>query len=215
MHPFLKKVAPAFQTAIFLINRMPIPILCNMSSPFQTLFHHSPDYKFLCVFGAVCWPNLRPFNQHKMYFRSQICVFMGYTPNHKGYNCLHLPTGCTYISRDVFFDETMLPFSQPTSNHFSQPACPSQSSPVHLSSLSLQLSLSSPLNAIPTSLPRSPSWPILACNSSLIPSRNTSSPSSSYSGPLHTHNGTLSLQPTHSSPSLNPDSRNPSNPWRI
>lgn len=35
----------AFQTTTLLINCMPTPILKNIS-PFQALFHHSPDYSF-------------------------------------------------------------------------------------------------------------------------------------------------------------------------
>lgn len=54
----------AFQTAVFLINRMPTPILQN-TSPFQILFKLIPDYSFLRNFGSACWPNLRPFNRHK------------------------------------------------------------------------------------------------------------------------------------------------------
>jgi hypothetical protein len=29
---------------------------------------------------------------------------------HKGFKCLDTPTGCVYISRDVIFDENVLPF---------------------------------------------------------------------------------------------------------
>lgn len=100
----------AFQNVVFLINRMPTPIL-NHISQFQKLFHHAPDYQFLQTFGSACWPNLRPFNCHKWDLRSKLCVFMGYIPDHKGYLCLHYPTRCVYVSRDVVFNETQFPFS--------------------------------------------------------------------------------------------------------
>uniref|UniRef100_A0A2N9I3B6 Uncharacterized protein n=1 Tax=Fagus sylvatica TaxID=28930 RepID=A0A2N9I3B6_FAGSY len=35
---------------------------------------------------------------------------------HRGYKCLHIPTGCLYISRDVIFLETLFPFSQNNSS---------------------------------------------------------------------------------------------------
>ena len=35
---------------------------------------------------------------------------MGYSDRHKGYKCFYSPTGRTYISRHVIFDETVLPF---------------------------------------------------------------------------------------------------------
>lgn len=53
----------AFQAATFLINRLPTPCL-NMISPFQALYHTSPDYKLLKVFGCACFPYLKPYNQH-------------------------------------------------------------------------------------------------------------------------------------------------------
>lgn len=49
----------AFNAAIFLINRMPIKILSNVS-PWETLFSKPPEYKFLRVFGCICFPWLRP-----------------------------------------------------------------------------------------------------------------------------------------------------------
>jgi hypothetical protein len=84
----------------YLINRLPTPVLQN-KSPFQKLFHHSPDYNFLRIFGCACFPNLRPYNQHKFDFRSKECVFLGYSRNHKGYKCFHPPTnvhlsGCCF-----------------------------------------------------------------------------------------------------------------------
>lgn len=100
----------AFQTDVFLINRMPTSIN-NHKSYFQILFCHPPDYKFLCTFGSIYWPNLRPFNCHKTNMRSRLCVCFGYDPYHKGYNCLHVQSGCVYVSRDVQFNKAHFPFA--------------------------------------------------------------------------------------------------------
>jgi histone deacetylase 1/2 len=67
------------------------------------LLHELPDYTFLKVFGCACCPHLRPYNKHKLEFRSKKCVFLGYSSLHKGYKCLHVPTNRVYISRDVVF----------------------------------------------------------------------------------------------------------------
>jgi hypothetical protein len=69
----------------------------------------------LKIFGCACWPHLRPYNKHKLSFRSKPCVFIGYSSLHKGYKCLDIDTGRVYISRDVIFDEAIFPFSTPSS----------------------------------------------------------------------------------------------------
>jgi histone deacetylase 1/2 len=100
----------AFSTACFLINRLPTRVI-NMQTPLERLLGEIPDYTFFKVFGCACWPHLRPYNNHKLEFRSKKCVFLGYSSLHKGYKCLHIPTNRLYISRDVVFDEASFPFA--------------------------------------------------------------------------------------------------------
>ena len=38
------------------------------------------------------------------------CVFIGYSPSHKGYKCLHA-SGKIYIARHVVFDEFTFPYA--------------------------------------------------------------------------------------------------------
>jgi hypothetical protein len=78
-----------FETATYLINRLLFKVTKN-KSPFECLFHHSPDYKFLKKFGCECWPFLRPYNSTKFSFCSTSCVFIGYSKNHLGYKCLRI-----------------------------------------------------------------------------------------------------------------------------
>jgi histone deacetylase 1/2 len=58
----------AFQSATFLINRMPSKVLNNVS-PYLTLFQKLPDYKSLRVFGCLCYPFIRPYNNHKLQYQ--------------------------------------------------------------------------------------------------------------------------------------------------
>ncbi|RVW34641.1 Retrovirus-related Pol polyprotein from transposon RE1 [Vitis vinifera] len=107
----LKFWSYAFQTATFLINRMPSKVLQN-ASPYFALFKRNPDYKFLRVFGCLCYPFIRPYNNHKLQYRSLKCVFLGYSLHHKGYLCLDNLTGRVYVSPHVVFYETQFPFAQ-------------------------------------------------------------------------------------------------------
>jgi hypothetical protein len=66
--------------------------------------------QILRTFGCACGPNLRPYNNHKLQFRSKQCTFLGYSLSHKGFKCLDPDSGRVYISRDVTFDESLFPF---------------------------------------------------------------------------------------------------------
>ena len=104
----------AFAAAIYLINRLPTPVL-GLQSPFQKLFGQPPNYNKLRVFGCSCYPWLRPYNKHKLEDRSLRCVFLGYSTSQSAYFCLHIPTGRIYTSRHVQFDEQTFPFYVATS----------------------------------------------------------------------------------------------------
>ncbi|KAJ4818128.1 hypothetical protein LUZ62_030694 [Rhynchospora pubera] len=98
-----------FASIVYLINRLPSS--STKLIPFQQLFNTKPDYTFLRVLGCLCFPYLRPYNDHKLQHRSLPCVFIGYAYHQKGYKCLHIPTNKIYISRHVIFDEIAFPFS--------------------------------------------------------------------------------------------------------
>ncbi|KAD3067192.1 hypothetical protein E3N88_35072 [Mikania micrantha] len=100
----------AFDTAVYLINRMPSRTNSHLS-PFELVFHRSPDFSFLRVFGCQCYPHLRPYNNHKMDFRSHPCVFLGYSTTHHGYRCFDQDSERIYVARHVRFNESLFPFS--------------------------------------------------------------------------------------------------------
>jgi hypothetical protein len=82
----------AFTIATYLINRLPTRVIDNLT-PLQRLFKTPPIYFLLKIFGCACWPHLRPYNRHKVSFRSKPCVFIGYSSLHKGYKCLDMDSG--------------------------------------------------------------------------------------------------------------------------
>ncbi|KAJ9556427.1 hypothetical protein OSB04_011041 [Centaurea solstitialis] len=108
----------AFQTAVYLINRLPTPIL-DSKTPFHTLYGTNPNYSKLKTFGCLCYPWLRPYSTSKLDPRSQPCLFLGYSVAKSAYKCLHLSTQRLYHSRHVVFIEDQFPFktsTQPPSN---------------------------------------------------------------------------------------------------
>lgn len=101
----------AFLAAAYLINRTPSKVI-QYTTPLERLLDQKPNYSALRTFGCACWPNLRPYNKHKLQFRSKQCAFLGYSNIHKGFKCLDISTGRVYISRDVVFDENIFPFER-------------------------------------------------------------------------------------------------------
>ena len=78
----------AFESATYLLNRLPTVGLHNLS-PFEVLFGHLPNYNSVKVFGCVCYPYLITYNPHKLHSRTFPCLFLGYSSCHKGYKCFH------------------------------------------------------------------------------------------------------------------------------
>ncbi|KAJ0615408.1 putative RNA-directed DNA polymerase [Helianthus annuus] len=111
----------AFERAAYLISRMPSRTSSHIS-PLEQLFHHKPDLSFLRVFGCQCFPHLRPYNSHKMDFRSLPCIFLGYSSSHHGYQCLDPTTNRLYIARHVWFNEACFPFLQPRASSNPSPS---------------------------------------------------------------------------------------------
>ena len=172
----------AFETAVFLINRLPSTNLKN-KVPFEFLFHHPPNYTNLKVFGCECFPLLRPYNNHKLHFHSLPCVFLGYSDSHLGYKCYRIPTGHLYISRHVIFNEASFPFIKETLSTIQPTHSPiSVSNPPPIIPISINLTPSS--QNPPTSQPNN-QQPIEPsnndCSVSLIPQYASSEPNISVS----------------------------------
>jgi len=94
----------AFETSVYLINRMPTFVLVN-ESPFEYLFQRSPDYHFLCTFKCLYFSFLCPYHNHKLDFHSSTCVFFWYSSSYLGYCCFDIASQCIYIFYHVHFHE--------------------------------------------------------------------------------------------------------------
>ena len=101
----------ALHTATYLLNRRPSKTLAQQT-PYAALHGSPPSYNHLRVFGCKCYPNTSATAAHKLAPRSSLCVFLGYSENHKGYRCLDLASNHLIISRHVVFDESSFPFAE-------------------------------------------------------------------------------------------------------
>jgi hypothetical protein len=68
---------------------MPTLVLQNQS-PFECLFHRTPDYDFWRTFRSLYVLFLHTYYAHKLDFHSSPYVFLGYSSSHLGYYCLNL-----------------------------------------------------------------------------------------------------------------------------
>lgn len=162
----------AFVTTTYLINRLPSPTLDNCS-PYSKLLHKPPDYSTLKVFGCSCYPFLRPYNSHKLTYRSKECLFLGYSTAHKGYKCL-AADGHIYISKDVVFDESHFPYSTLFPAQSSNSG-PSSSSPITPSWSAPSLPFSLAANPVDT--------PSSSTNPSFVQATNHTSSGAAMSSP--------------------------------
>ena len=96
----------AFSTSVYLINLLPTPIL-NQLSLLEKLFGRKPNYPSLKKFCCQCYPFIKPYQSHKLSYRSTPCTFLGYSSSHKVYKCLS-QDGRTYISRHVLFNKKII-----------------------------------------------------------------------------------------------------------
>lgn len=96
----LKFWSRSFWSAVYLINRLPTPLL-GLKSPFQFLFNSTQNPLKLMVFCCLCYLWLKPHTSTKL----DPCAFMGYSASIYSYACLDLATLKIYIFIHVVFVE--------------------------------------------------------------------------------------------------------------
>ncbi|PKU88027.1 Retrovirus-related Pol polyprotein from transposon TNT 1-94 [Dendrobium catenatum] len=141
----------AVLTATYLINRIPSPNTDNVS-PYELLNHKAPSYAHLRTFGSACFPLIPANARHKLQPKAQLCVFLGYSDNYKGYKCCDLHNNKIIFSRHVTFDENCFPFLNSSSNHNTENV---QISPLFLTPTSVYQPGTSHTSHTPTPAPSS------------------------------------------------------------
>jgi hypothetical protein len=102
--------AESLYTGTYILNLLSTKVI-SAPTPYFTLFDTTPSYSHLRVFGCACYPNTSATAHHKLASRSRRCVFLGYSSDHKGYQCFDLTMNHVLISRHVVFDESSFPFA--------------------------------------------------------------------------------------------------------
>jgi hypothetical protein len=134
--------AEALHIATHLLNHLPSKAVSD-PTPYFAPYGTTPSYDHLRVFGCACYPNASATGPHKLSPRSTRCLFLGYSPDQKGYHCLDLTSHRIIISRHVVFDEDVFPIA-------------GSSPPTDLDSL-----LESDPSTHPSQAPRLAPWPML------------------------------------------------------
>ena len=99
----------AVLTATYLINRMPSRIL-QFKTPCQILLAAYPSARIISsipikVFGCTAFVHIHKSQRSKLDPTATKCIFLGYSPNQKGYKCYSPTTKKFYTSMDVTFFE--------------------------------------------------------------------------------------------------------------
>lgn len=96
--------AEAVSTAVYLMNWCPTKTVQNRT-PVEAWSGLKPSAKHLKVFGCVCYVHIPKEKRSKLDDKTHKGIFMGYSPQSKGYRVYSIEEKKLIISRDVEFDE--------------------------------------------------------------------------------------------------------------
>lgn len=96
-------------TPTYLINRTPISILHNVSL-YEKICNTFSNYSEFRIFGCLAYVSTLPKGRMKFQPRARSYVFLGYSPEMKGYKMYNIKIKYIFISRDIIFYEDVFPF---------------------------------------------------------------------------------------------------------
>nr|GMD50285.1 Retrovirus-related Pol polyprotein from transposon TNT 1-94 [Ipomoea batatas] len=111
--------------AVFLINRLPSPVIKNRT-PYEVLFHKTPLYTTLKVFGCLSYASTLVSGRTKFSPRARKCIFIGFQKGMKGYKLYDLHKEEVFVLRDVLFHEFIFPFAEKNKKTISEVPLPNK-----------------------------------------------------------------------------------------
>ena len=103
----------AMATATHITNRIPSSAT-NRKSPFELWTRTKPDLQHLRTFGCRAYAHIPDQKRSKFDPKADICTFIGYAMNQKGYLLQRDDDGTIFSSRDVKFNEACFPQRHPS-----------------------------------------------------------------------------------------------------
>nr|KYP56843.1 Retrovirus-related Pol polyprotein from transposon TNT 1-94 [Cajanus cajan] len=104
----------AVSNAVFIINRVPTPIIDN-KTPYELMFNQIADYNLVKTFGCLCYIATHTAHRKKFDLRARKSVFLGYKTGVKGFIAYDLHAGSIVITRHVSFHEQVFPYESTNS----------------------------------------------------------------------------------------------------
>src|ERR1700694_3802540 len=98
----------ALSTFLHVLNRTPTSALSSMT-PFEAFFGKKPSVAHLNVCGSRAHVHIQRDKRRPFEPKSEKCIFIGYPLDYKGWKCYNPVTKRAIISRDVIFEESLLP----------------------------------------------------------------------------------------------------------
>eukprot|EP01018_Ginkgo_biloba_P000237 Gb_33365 [translate_table: standard] len=96
--------AEAMEIVVYILNHSPIKPVKNIT-PKKAWSGHKPSVTHFRVFSYVAYVHILDKKRKKLDAKSELCIFMGYSEETKGYRFYNPMTKQLIISRDVLFNE--------------------------------------------------------------------------------------------------------------
>lgn len=116
-HTPLELWSDCILTGVFIINRLPTPLLQN-KSPYEVLTPKKVDYDGLKVFSCLAYSSTSSKNRQQILASFQTLCILGYPSGYKGYKLLDLESNKVHISQNITFHEEIFPYAKATTDTY-------------------------------------------------------------------------------------------------